>query len=107
MALYEFDKSSGDLKEVINSKHIVLLDFWATWCGPCKLMDPIIKQFSESRDDIDVIKVNVDTDYDILSLFDMKSVPTLFLYKDGVLIARNNGSMNLVALTSFVNNNIA
>ena len=67
-------------------KH-VLLDFWATWCGPCKMIAPIVEQIAGERPDILVGKVNVDEETDLASAFGISSIPTLVVVKDGKVTA--------------------
>ena len=65
----------------------VLLDFWATWCGPCKMIAPIVEQIAGERPDILVGKVNVDEETDLASAFGISSIPTLVVVKDGKIAA--------------------
>lgn len=65
----------------------VLLDFWATWCGPCKMIAPIVEQIAADRDDILVGKVNVDDEMELASAFGISSIPTLVVIRDGKVAA--------------------
>ena len=65
----------------------VLLDFWAVWCGPCKMIAPIVEAIAEEREDIVVGKVNVDDEMDLASAFGIASIPTVVLVKDGKIAA--------------------
>ena len=69
--------------EVINSDKPVLLDFWATWCGPCMMLGPIVAEIAEERSDIKVGKVNVDDEPALANSFGIQSIPTLIYFKDG------------------------
>ena len=69
--------------EVINSDKPVLLDFWASWCGPCRMVSPIIDEIAEERTDIKVGKINVDDEPELASRFGIMSIPTLVVMKDG------------------------
>ncbi len=69
--------------EVINSDKPVLLDFWATWCGPCMMLGPIIAEIAEERSDIKVGKVNVDDEPALANSFGIQSIPTIIYFKDG------------------------
>ena len=69
----------------------VLLDFWAVWCGPCKMIAPIVEAIAEEREDIVVGKVNVDEEMELASAFGITSIPTVVLVKDGKVAATSVG----------------
>lgn len=77
--------------EVMNSDKPVLIDFWATWCGPCRMLAPIIEELAKERDDIKVGKVNVDEEAELAEKFDIESIPTLVLIKNGKIVSRSLG----------------
>ena len=70
-------------KEVLDSKSLILVDFWATWCGPCQMMLPIIEDFAKSNPDIKVGKVNVDEQPELAGEYGIMSIPTLIAFKNG------------------------
>lgn len=73
--------------EVANSKTLVLVDFWASWCVPCKQTEPIVNSLAEEfKDKIKVAKVNVDTDADIANRFAVRGVPTFLIFKNGEVV---------------------
>ena len=78
--------------EVLNSKGTVLLDFWASWCGPCRMLSPIVDEVAEERTDVKVGKVNVDEQPELAGQFGVMSIPTLLVFKDGKLVNQTVGS---------------
>ena len=78
--------------EVLNSDKPVLLDFWAPWCGPCRRVAPIVEEIAEERSDIKVGKVNVDEQPELASQFNVISIPTLVVMKDGKIVNQSLGA---------------
>ncbi len=78
-------------EEVIKSDKPVLLDFWATWCGPCMMLGPIVKEISDERSDVKVGKVNVDEEPALANMFGIQSIPTLIYFKDGKAVDTSVG----------------
>ena len=70
-------------KEVVESEKTVLLDFWASWCGPCRMLSPIVDEIAEENPDIKVGKVNVDEEQELATQFNVMSIPSLFVMKNG------------------------
>ena len=79
-------------KEVINSEKPVLLDFFASWCGPCRMVGPILDEIAREREDIKVCKVNIDEQPELASRFRIMSVPTLMVLKDGQITEQSIGA---------------
>ena len=79
-------------QEVINSDKPVLLDFWAPWCGPCRMVGPILDEIAAERPDIKVCKVNVDEEVELAATFKVASIPTLLVVKDGKIVNQSIGA---------------
>ena len=79
-------------EEVVNSDKPVLLDFWASWCGPCSMLSPIIDKIAEDRKDIKVGKVNVDEESELSSAFQVMSIPTVIVMKNGKIVEESVGA---------------
>ncbi|MBM6896345.1 thioredoxin [Pseudoflavonifractor capillosus] len=77
--------------EVLQASQSVLLDFWAEWCGPCRMLSPVIDQIAAERTDIKVGKVNVDEQPDLARQFGVMSIPTLVVMKNGEAVAQSVG----------------
>ena len=78
--------------EVLEAKETVLVDFWASWCGPCKMIGPIIDQIADERTDIKVGKINVDEEQELAVQFKVMSIPTLLVFKDGKVVNQSLGA---------------
>lgn len=79
-------------EEVINSEKPVLLDFWAEWCGPCRMMSPVVDEIAEERSDIKVGKINVDAQQELAAKFGIMSIPTLVVMKEGKIVNQSVGA---------------
>lgn len=80
------------LSEVMHSNKPVLLDFWASWCGPCRMVSPIVDEIAAERSDIKVGKINVDEQPELASQFGVMSIPTLVVMKDGRIVNQAVGA---------------
>ena len=80
-------------EEVLNSDKPVLVDFWAPWCGPCRMVLPIIEEIAEENEDIKVVKINVDEEPELANQFGVMTIPTLYVFKNGEAVNHRSGAM--------------
>ena len=84
--------NSNFQEEVLHSDKPVLLDFWAPWCGPCRMVGPVVEEIAQERSDIKVGKVNVDEQPQLAAQFQIMSIPTLLVFRDGKLLNQMVGA---------------
>jgi len=95
------------LSKIINDEKPVLIDFHAEWCGPCKMMAPELKRFAQSnRDNVRVLKVDIDKNQPAAGQYNIQGVPTLILFKKGKILWRQSGAMNAQQITEAVKSRI-
>ena len=93
--------------DVLKSDRPVLVDFWAEWCGPCKMIAPTLEEVAkEYSGKIAVAKINVDNNQSIPAKFGVRGIPTLILFKNGVATAQKVGALSKSQLTAFIDSNI-
>ena len=85
--------SQNFYEEVIQSDKKVLLDFWAPWCAPCRMVVPLVEEIAEERDDIVVGKVNVDEQPELANQYGVMTIPTLYVFKNGEAVNHRSGAM--------------
>lgn len=85
----ELEMSSKNFKEILDSNEKVLVDFYADWCGPCKMMAPVVEELAEELNGVAKVgKVNVDNNQDLAMQFNVMSIPTLIVFKNGEVVKR-------------------
>lgn len=102
MSVIKIDNNS--FNETIK-KGIVLVDFFADWCGPCKMLSPIIEELSNEMNDVHFVKINIDESSEIANSYGIRSIPTLILFKDGKMVNKIVGFIGKDELKRFINDN--
>jgi thioredoxin len=100
MSVYKI--TVDNIEEILNNKEIVVLDFWADWCGPCKAFGPIFDRVSNKNPDIFFGKINVDEQNDLSNDFHIRSIPTLVILKQKTIIYQESGNIPEYILTEIV-----
>ena len=96
--------SENEFNEFVNSDY-ALVDFYATWCGPCKMMGPVLDELSSSRSEVKIAKVDVDKLQPLAQKYGVMSIPTLLLFKNGNLVDKKIGFTPMPELTEWINEN--
>ena len=94
--------NKANFEEIKNSEKVVLLDFYADWCGPCRMVGPVIEEIAEERADIVVGKVNVDEEDELAGQFGVFSIPTLVVMKGGKIVSQESGAKPKVQILAML-----
>lgn len=98
-------KSFGEIDKLISEKDFLLFDFWATWCGSCRMLMPVIKQIESERPDLTIASINVDDFPDLSSRYDIQAIPTLVLFKNHQEVASHSGFASFQSLLEWIADN--
>ena len=91
--------------DVLKADGLVLVDFWAEWCGPCKMIAPVLDELSVEKENITIVKVNVDENPDIAKKYGVRGIPTLALFVNGEVEGTKVGAVTKSALNTFIDSN--
>lgn len=97
---------SAEFNEVIK-EGVVFVDFFADWCGPCKMLGPVLEEVSKDYPEIEFVKVNVDDNMDLAEKFSIMSIPQIFMFKDGTVIGKFGGYRDAGGVKAFIDQTIA
>src|SRR5574344_2909201 len=92
--------SEEEFNESVSGKGLTLVDFFATWCGPCQMLGPVLEKISNSRADFDIAKINIDESQDLAIEYGIEVVPTMVIFKQGKHVETMSGLMNMEEIVS-------
>ncbi len=91
-------------KEVLETKNITLVDFYATWCGPCKMLGPVLEEIAEEHTEFDIVKIDIDKASDLSIEYEIEFVPTMIVFKSGKEVKRIQGLVDKDTILETINN---
>ena len=97
--------TTENFESLKNGEKPLVVDFWATWCGPCRMLGPVLEEMANDRSDIDIVKMDVDECPDIAKNYGIMSVPSLLLFKNGSLVSKKVGFMPKEEITGWIEEN--
>jgi len=108
MVVFITELNDSNYSDFLSRNNLALVDIWAEWCGPCKLIGPIIDQISvDFQSKLSVGKLDADVNRDIVKELGIRNIPTILLYKDGVIINKSVGAITKEKLTEMINEHIS
>lgn len=102
MAIIHADETSFK-EHVLDAKGTVLVDFWASWCGPCRMLAPVLEEVAAARPDVPVVKVDVDENMALAAAFQIESIPTLLVFRDGQPMHKSVGFISRAEIEQLIN----
>jgi thioredoxin 1 len=95
--------NTKEFNELKKSGKLILVDFYADWCGPCKMLTPVLTEIGSERSDVEIVKIDVDKEGVLAQSLGIMSIPSLFLFKDDKIVAKTIGYQGKAAINAFIN----
>ena len=94
------------LENIEQTKGTVIVDFWAPWCGPCRMLSPVLDEIQQENKDVKIIKINVDENQELVEKYNIQNVPTLVVYRNGKQIKRMSGFIDKKSVINIINSTL-